>query len=180
MPKITLVLIFILASLSLNAKENYDLVQQSIQKNGITFLINNSKYLDNDTVSSVVITKKENRFKSQVLETLISYGIGNPNSFKIRTFDKLSSNFVAIQEWTGGGSCCVYIHIYSTYPKFKKVFTYKGDRLKFINQDTILSYEDRTDIDTSSYPLCCIPQKIKEVKLNPGGIKVLKEYNLDN
>lgn len=179
-------LLFFFSTVILLASNNNEnnLKQTNITKNGITFSINNSVVLDSDTKSYFVVYQRMKKsrysYEDKILDTKISYSYGIPSSFKFRKFEQLDKNFVAVQEWTGGGSCCVYIHIYATKPEFKKIFTYDGDILKFVGKNTIKSFEDRDDVDLSKYPNCCRPQKVKEIQLTPNGTKVLKEYNLEN
>lgn len=73
---------------------------------------------------------------------------------------------MAVEEYTGGNSCCTYIHIFKTVPELKKVYTHNSDVMEFSSKNVIIRYEDKKDIDLSNYPLCCRPQEKIEVDLN--------------
>jgi len=88
------------------------------------------------------------------------------NSFKIVKFEELDNSFLAIREFSNGGSCCTYIHIFKTKPRLEKIYTHNSDVMKFISKNIIIRYEDKKGIDLSDYPLCCRPKDKFEIDLN--------------
>jgi len=141
-----------------NILSSNEIRQNTYTINGINFTINNSNKLDNNTISSLIIWNIDKNNNKNILENKLSYMLGNPNSFKYLNFKELDSNFVAIEEYTGGGSCCTYIHIYATKPHFKKIYTHNSDVIKFTGKNRILRYEDKDGIELSNHPLCCRPK----------------------
>ena len=76
-----MLLFFVVLENSLLAIENNVLlVQQNKTVNSITFSITNAKVLDSDAVSTLVVYKKVN-YKRQVLDVVVAYSVGMPNSF---------------------------------------------------------------------------------------------------
>ena len=96
-----MLLFFVVLENSLLAIENNVLlVQQNKTVNGITFSITNAKVLDSDAVSTLVVYKKVN-YKRQVLDVVVAYSVGMPNSFYcsnplVKTMDFQSKAFSKI------------------------------------------------------------------------------------
>jgi hypothetical protein len=90
---------------------------------------------------------------------LVSSILALGSTFKIVGFDKLDNSFLAIEENTGGASCCTYIHIFKTVPEIEKIYTHNSDIMEFSSNNKIIRYEDKEGIDLSIYPLCCRPKE---------------------
>ena len=169
-----MLLFFVVLENSLLAIENNVLlVQQNKTVNGITFSITNAKVLDSDAVSTLVVYKKVN-YKRQVLDVVVAYSVGMPNSFYFIENQYLSDHFIAIHEFTGGGSCCEYTHIFSIKPIFSKLLSQERG-VSFVSTDTIRISRDRPGVDHSKYANCCRPQRVYLYTLTGNGLQLISE-----
>ena len=148
-------------------------LQKNKTLNNIVFSINNAKEIDSDAVSTLVVYEAIN-YRRRVLTSLVAYSVGMPHSFRFIDSPHLSDHFIAISEFTGGASCCIYTHVFSTSPSFSVIIS--GEQgVSFPAKGIVRISRNRPGVDHAKYANCCRPQRIYTYQLTEDGLQLIGE-----